>query len=101
MTALSASNLKARFPEYARSNLERPSKPLLGVNTQWPLGLARFRKPQWRLPIALIDPLIWYWKILEFYDEPATLEGVHGRGVTWLELAMDFEISARIPLSRK
>ena len=49
----------------------------------------------------MIDPLIWYWKKLEFYDEPETLAGVHGRGVTWLELAMDFEIATRIPLSRK
>ena len=101
MTALAANNLKARFPEYAWNNLERPAKPLLGVNTEWPLGLARFKKPQWRFPISLIDPLIWYWKRLQFYDEPETLEGVHGRGVTWLELAMDFEISTRIPLSRK
>ena len=100
MTALAANSLKARFPEYAWSNLQRTSKPLLDSNTAWPLGLARFKKPQWMFPISLIDPLIWYWKRLEFYDEPETLEGVHGRGVTWLELAMDFEITTRIPLSR-
>ncbi len=100
MSALAATNLKARFPEYAWINLERPARPLLGVNTQWPLGLARFRKPQWKFPSSLIDPFIWYWERLKFYDEPETLEGVHGRGVTWLELAMDFEISTRIPLSR-
>ncbi len=64
----------------------------------WPCP---FKKTQWRFPSSLIDPLIWYWKRLDVYDEPETLEGVHGRGVTWLELAMDFEISTRIPLSRK
>ncbi len=93
MTAPAANSLKARFPEYAWSNLERPAKPLLDTNIDWPLSLARFKKPQWRFPISLIDPLIWYWKKLTFYDEPETLEGVHGRGVTWLELAMDFEIT--------
>ena len=43
MTALGATNLKARFPEYAWSNLERPAELLLGANIDWPLGLARFR----------------------------------------------------------
>ena len=74
MTALAANNLKARFPEYAWNNLERPAKPLLGVNIEWPLGLARFKKAQWRFPISLIDPLIWYWKRFKFYDELETLK---------------------------
>ena len=99
-SALAANSLRARFPEYAWNNLERPSTPSLGANVQWPLVLARFRKPQWRFPISLIDPLIWYWKRLGFYENPESLEGVHGRGVSWLELAMDFEIATRIPLSR-
>ncbi len=57
----------------------------------------RFRKPQWKFPISLIDPLIWYWQKLGIYEDPETFEEVHGRGVTWLELAMDFELSTRIP----
>ena len=36
-----------------------------------------------------------------FYEHPESLEGVHGREVSWLELAMDFEIATRIPPSRK
>ena len=58
------------------------------------------QKTQWRFPISLIDPMIWYWTHLGFYEEPETLEGTHARGVSWLELAMDFEISTRVPLSR-
>ncbi len=59
-----------------------------------------FRKPQWQFPVSLIDPLIWYWAKLGFYDEPDALAGRHAAGASWLELAMVFEISTRIPLSR-
>ena len=42
-----------------------------------------------------------YWSKLLFYTEPESLWGVHAKGVSWLELATDFEISTRIPLSRR
>ena len=34
------------------------------------------------------------------YDEPEALVGKHAAGASWLEIAMDFEIATRIPLSR-
>ncbi len=56
---------------------------------------------QWIFPTSLIDPLIWHWTHLRFYDEPNELQGAHARGASWYQLAMDFEISTRIPLSRR
>ncbi len=29
------------------------------------------------------------------------MEGPHGKGVSWLELAVDFEIATRVPLSAR
>ena len=51
-------------------------------------------------PIAIIDPLIWYWTRILFYAEPELLEGAHGKGVSWIELAVDFEIATRVCLSQ-
>ena len=48
-----------------------------------------------------IDPLIWYWTHLRFYNEPNDLQSIHSRGASWYEFAMDFEITTRIPLSRR
>ena len=100
MTAQAGQIVEDRFPEYPCENLEAPRQVILKANTQWPKTLARFRKPQWRLHISHIDPLIWYWTRLCFYDDAESLTGRHGSGASWLELAMDFEISTRIPLTR-
>ncbi len=100
MTALAGQRIKDRFPEYVWGNLDAPKTALLRANTEWPKNLARFRKPQWQFPVSLIDPLIWYWTKLCFDNEPKALAGRHASGASWLELATDFEISTRIPLSR-
>ena len=93
--------MKARLPSYAWVNAALPGRTLLDPSVEWPVTLARYRKPQWRYPISLIDPLTWYWTYLSFYDDPNALQGAHARGASWYELAMDFEISTRIPLSRR
>ncbi len=100
MTALAGQRIKDRLPEYNWTNFEAPRTPLLCPKTEYPKDLARFRKPQWKCPVSLIDPLIWYWTKLAFYDEPEALVGKHAAGASWLEIAMDFEIATRIPLSR-
>ena len=100
MTALAGQRIKDRFPEYVWDNFVGPTTSLLRANTEWPKNLARFRKPQWQFPVSLIDPLIWYWTKLGFYDEPEALTGKHAAGASWLEIAMDFEISTRMPFSR-
>ena len=61
----------------------------------------RFRKPQWKFPTSFIDPLIWYWTRLKFYSDPALVPPPHHRGVSWIELATDFEICTRVPLSKR
>ncbi len=43
---------------------------------------------------------MWYWTKLRFCDEPEALTSRHASGASWLELAMDFEIATRIPLTR-
>jgi hypothetical protein len=100
MTAPAGQRIKDRVPAYVWGNLDAPKTSLLRANTAWPKNLARFRKPQWRFPVSLIDPLIWYWAKLVFYDEPEASTGRHAAGTSWLEIAMDFETSTRIPLSR-
>ena len=78
MAAPSVDIMKARFPEYAWVNAALPGRTLLDPSVEWPVTLARFRTPQWRFPTSLIDPLIWYWTHLRFYDEPSELQGARG-----------------------
>ena len=52
-------------------------------------------------PVSFIDPLIWYWTHLNIYSDPAAAPPPLHRGVTWIELAADFEICTRIPLSKR
>ena len=66
MTAQAANTIKTRFPEYYWVNADFPVQALLDPKVEWPVTLARFRKPQWRFPTSLIDPLIWYWTHLRF-----------------------------------
>ena len=99
MSALAGQRIKDRFPEYVWVNFDAPTSALLRAGVEWPMDNACFRKPQWQFPLSLIDPLIWYWTKLRFYDEPTALVGKYAVGVSWLELAMDFEIATRIPLS--
>ena len=81
MSAQAADSIKARFPEYAWVNADLPGRTLLDPMFEQPVTLARFRKPQWRLPTSLIDPLIWYWTHLRFYNEPNDLQGILARSV--------------------
>ena len=66
LTDLAAQRIKNAFPAYCWTNLDQPGAPLIPPNIPWPLGLARFRKPQWRFPIAILDHLIWYWSRIIF-----------------------------------
>ena len=101
MTAHAATSIKNRFPQYAWENVELARAPLLDPNVRWPIANACFRKPQWKFPVSFIDPLIWYWTHLDFYSDPATVPAPLHRGVTWIELAADFEICTRVPLSKR
>jgi hypothetical protein len=101
MTAQAANSIKNRFPQYAWENAELARAPLLDPEVKWPIANACFRKPQWKFPTSLIDPLIWYWTRLKFYNEPAEVPPPLHRGVTWIEIATDFEICTRVPLSRR
>ena len=101
LAAPAADRIKKRFPADAWNNLDLPGTPLISPNIKWPLGLARFRTPQWKYPIAILEPLIWYWTRILFHPEPELLEGNHGKGVSWIELAVDFEIATRVPLSAR
>ncbi len=49
--------------------------------------------------MSLIDPFIWYWTNLGFYNDPEAFVGKHASRASWLEIAMDFEIATRIPIS--
>ncbi len=59
--------------------------------------------PQTAVEISSIfyRPRDWYSTQLKFYDEPAEVPPPFNRGVTWIELAADFEICTRIPFSRR
>ncbi len=47
MTVAIATWIKETSPEYAWTDLDFPGGPIIPPNIKWPLGLARFRKPQW------------------------------------------------------
>ena len=81
------------------ANLDAPKTALLRANTEWPKNLARFRNP-WAISSVAHRPSHLVLDQTLFYDEPEALAGRHAAGASWLELAMDFEISTRIPLSR-
>ena len=55
-------------------------------------------RTRWRYPKTWLAPLKWYWETVSF---PCNLDAVARRGVTWVELVTDFEISTRVMLNGK
>ncbi|CAE7899506.1 unnamed protein product, partial [Symbiodinium microadriaticum] len=52
---------------------------------------------RWRYPERLFEPLIWYFRQLE-WPQVADLKAYQGEHVTWLELAVDFQAATQVEL---
>ena len=82
-----------RFPDYAwRPPANASALRLLGGT---PNSLI-VSKRQWPYPMAWLQPLQWYWKALR-WGQPLD----DHRGITWIELVIDFEQSTRVQIRRE
>ncbi len=81
MTAQAANSIKNRFPQYVWGNADIARTTRLDPGVKRPISNACFRKPQWKFPTSLIDPLIWYWTRLDFYNEPGEVPPILCIGV--------------------
>lgn len=85
--------LKERFPNGIWKNPGEGDKSFALGPTPTNLSDGRTR---WRYPKAWIPPLKWYWSNVTFLRKD---NDESKKGISWIEMAMDFEISTRVMLT--